>query len=152
MVGLSIVDSWAVAAIVTKVAGYLAALLAIGGALFVITFPAAPVRVNRLARQIAIGAALCVLVVLALGFGIRAGRIAGMGLSGMTDPMMLGLVWDSPLGTAALFRGGGAVLILGLLLSGPLGRLLAVVGAVLVALSYAMIGTRWASRGFCWPL
>ena len=39
---------------------------------------------------------------LALRFGIRAARISGMGFEGATDPMMLGFVWESPLGTAAM--------------------------------------------------
>ena len=72
----------------------------------------ADASVLRLARRLAIAAALIGLAVLALRFGIRAARISGMGFEGATDPMMLGFVWESPLGTAAIWRGLGWVAIL----------------------------------------
>lgn len=102
MQGLATIDVWALAAILAKAAGYASALLAMGGPLFLATFRAAPVDVLRLARRIAVIAALVGMAVLAMRFGIRAARISGMGLPGATDTMMLGFVWDSPLGTAAL--------------------------------------------------
>lgn len=140
MEGLSPVDGWVLFAIFAKAAGYAAALVAMGGPLFVATFREAPDEVLRLARRTAALAALLGLVVLALRFGIRSARISGMGLAGATDPMMLGLVWDSPLGTAALWRGAGEVLILGLVVRSTLTLAGGVLGALLVAWSYTQVG------------
>ncbi|MEO1363546.1 MAG: CopD family protein [Pseudomonadota bacterium] len=145
-------DIWALAAIVAKAAEYAAVLLAIGGAFFVATFPTAPRQAVALARRLAVIAALVALALLALRFGLRAGRISGMGLAGAGDPVMLGLIWDSPLGNAAMWRIAGAALILGLLVKGALGRSASLLGAVVLALSYTLVGhalgdPRWVLAG-----
>lgn len=140
MEGLSPIDGWAIAAIIAKAAGYGAALLAMGGPLFVLVFPGASADVRQLAQKVAVIAALIGLAVLALRFGIRAARISGMGVSGAVDPMMLGFVWDSPLGAAAIWRGLGELLIVGLLMRGVIGLSAALIGALLIAVSYSFVG------------
>nr|WP_238941697.1 CopD family protein [Jannaschia sp. Os4] len=130
----------ALLAIAAKAAGYAAALLAMGGVLFDAAFRRlADPAVLRLARRLAAGAAVAGLAVLAARFGIRAARISGMGLEGATDPTMLGFVWQSPLGTAAIWRGVGEAAILAVLLPGA-GLWVAVGGAVAVGASYAQVG------------
>jgi putative copper resistance protein D len=140
MEGLAPIDGWAVLAIMAKSADYAAALLAMGGPLFMLAFRAAPVDVLRLARKITFIAVLVGISVLALRFGIRAARISGMGLYGAIDAMMLGFVWDSPLGTAAIWRGVGAFLVLAIFTEGIVGIGIALVGALLMAVSYTFIG------------
>ncbi|MEM9840449.1 MAG: CopD family protein [Pseudomonadota bacterium] len=140
MTGLAPIDGVAVLAIFAKALGYGAALLAMGGVVFTFVFASrATPDVLRLARRIAIAAALFGLVVLALRFGIRAARISGMGLEGATDPIMLGFVWESPIGTAAIWRGLGEVAILALLLPG-IGRWIALGGSFAVSISYTQVG------------
>ena len=78
--------------------------------------------------------------VLALQFGIRSARISGMGLEGAIDPMMLGLLWDSPLGMVALWRGAGQLLIFAVLIEGKIGLAASLLGALLVAVSYTLVG------------
>jgi putative copper resistance protein D len=140
MEGLAPIDGWAIAAIIAKAAGYGAALLAMGGPLFVVAFPDASVDVRRLARKVAVIAALIGLAVLALRFGIRAARISGMGLPGAVDPMMLGFVWDSPLGAAAIWRILGELLIVAMLIRGAVGLWAGLIGALLIAVSYTFVG------------
>jgi putative copper resistance protein D len=53
---------------------------------------------------------------------------------------MLGLVWYSPLGTAALWRGAGELLILAVLIEGTFGLTASLLGALLVAVSYTLVG------------
>nr|WP_281494012.1 CopD family protein [Jannaschia sp. S6380] len=135
-----------------KAIGYAAALIAMGGPLFLAVFRSAPPDVRRIARKLAVIAALIGLAVLALRFGIRAARISGMGLSGATDTMMLGFVWDSPLGTAALWRGAGELLIVAVLIEGTIGMTASLLGALLIAMSYAFVGhslgdPRWILAG-----
>ncbi|MEM7488135.1 MAG: CopD family protein [Pseudomonadota bacterium] len=140
MTGLAPIDGLAVLATAAKAAGYGAALLAMGGVLFAIAFRGlADPGVLRLARRLAAGAALVGLAVLTARFGIRAARISGMGWDGAIDPVMLGFVWQSPLGTAAIWRGVGEAAILAVLLPGA-GLWIALCGAVAVAVSYAQIG------------
>jgi len=138
--GLAPIDGLAVLAILAKALDYGAALVAMGGVLFVVLFAArADGTVLRLARRLAIAAALIGLAVLALRFGIRAARISGMGFEGATDPMMLGFVWESPLGTAAIWRGIGELAILAVLVH-RLGQWIALVGSLAVAISFVQVG------------
>ena len=140
MEGLAPIDGWAIAAIIAKAVGYGAALLAMGGPLFVLVFRSSSNDVRQLARKVAVIAALIGLAVLALRFGIRAARISGMGLSGAVDPMMLGFVWDSPLGVAAIWRGAGELLVVALLIRGIVGLSAGLIGALLIAVSYTFVG------------
>ncbi|WP_299971417.1 CopD family protein [uncultured Roseobacter sp.] len=140
MTGLAPIDGLVVLAILAKAIGYSAALIAIGGVLFSFIFEKrAEVSVLHLARKLAVGAALVGLAVLAVRFGIRAARISGMGFEGATDPMMLGFVWESPLGNAAIWRGIGEVAILALLIP-RFGQWIAMAGTVAVAISFAQVG------------
>ncbi len=140
MTGLAPIDGLAVLAIVAKAIGYGAALLAMGGVLFCFIFAKhAEASVLRLARQLAVGAAVLGLAVLALRFGIRAARISGMGFEGATDPMMLGFVWDSPLGTTAIWRSVGELAILTILVP-RIGQWIALAGCLAVAISFAQVG------------
>jgi copper resistance protein D len=152
MEGLAPIDDWALLAILAKAAGYAAALVAMGGPLFVAAFRSAPDDVLRLARRLAVVAAAIGLAVLALRFGVRSARISGMGLAGAVDPMMLSLVWDSPLGTAALWRGMGELLIVAVLIEGTFGLAVSLLGTLLVAGSYTLVGhslgdPRWFLAG-----
>jgi putative copper resistance protein D len=140
MEGLAPIDGWAIAAIIAKAVGYGAALLAMGGPLFVLVFRSSSNDVRQLAWKVAVIAALIGLAVLALRFGIRAARISGMGLSGAVDPMMLGFVWDSPLGAAAIWRGAGELLVVALLIRGIVGLSAGLIGALLIAVSYTFVG------------
>ena len=140
MEGLAPIDGWAIAAIIAKAVGYGAVLLAMGGPLFVLVFRSSSNDVRQLARKVAVIAALIGLAVLALRFGIRAARISGMGLSGAVDPMMLGFVWDSPLGAAAIWRGAGELLVVALLIRGIVGLSAGLIGALLIAVSYTFVG------------
>ena len=140
MEGLAPIDGWAITAIIAKAVGYGAALLAMGGPLFVLVFRSSSNDVRQLARKVAVIAALIGLAVLVLRFGIRAARISGMGLSGAVDPMMLGFVWDSPLGAAAIWRGAGELLVVALLIRGIVGLSAGLIGALLIAVSYTFVG------------
>ena len=140
MNGLAPIDGLVFLAIMAKAADYGAALLAMGGVLFSVIFAKhAEPSVQRLAKQLAVGAALVGLAVLCLRFGIRAARISGMGLEGAMDPIMLGFVWESPLGAAAIWRGIGEFAILAILLL-RVGHWIALAGSIAVAISFAQIG------------
>ncbi len=141
MTGLEDIDALALAAICAKAMGYGAALVAMGGVFFAAAFARhADPQILRLARRMAAVAACIGLAVLALRFGIRAARISGTGISGATDPMMLSFVWQSPLGTAAIWRGIGGAAVLTILLPGLIGRIVPLIGSVAIAISYTLVG------------
>ena len=138
MQGLAALDGRAAASIALKAAGYLAALLAIGGRIFAVLFPMAPEDVRSVARRVTLIACLCGILLLLARLGLRAGRIAGMGLPGIADPMMLGFVWNSPFGAVVIWREAGYAIVLAAL--ALQARWLAVAGGVGVAVSFAQIG------------
>ncbi len=144
--GLAPVDGWVIAAIVAKALWYGAALLAIGGVMFVALFRHDDRDLAHFARRMSAIAALAMLVLLALGFAIQAARISGMGFGGMVEPMMLGVVWESPLGRLAVWQCVGAALVLLLAVSNRTGGLLALGGAVIIALSFAQVGHSLGER------
>lgn len=152
MESLAYIDTWALAAILTKALEYCAALMALGGPLFIVVFREAPEEVLRLARTISLCAALVCVAVLALRFGIRAARISGMGIDGMTDRVMLKIIWESPLGSAATMRAIGAFLVLMSVMGGAIASVVSLIGSVLIAISFTQVGhslsePRWLLSG-----
>ena len=141
LAGLAPIDGWALLAIGAKAAGYALMLLAAGGPLFLAVFASdVNERAARFVRRTTALCAVALLAVLVLRFAIRAARISGMGVEGMVDTTMLGFVWDSPLGSAAVWRLVGAALVLFVLLPKRLGLAAAVVGSTAIAASYAQVG------------
>lgn len=144
LAGLAPLDGWALASILAKALGYGGALLAAGGAMFALIFErdlrsarlAHPLRVVRVLTIVAAGLGLWVL---GGRFALRSARISGMGAEGAVDPVMLSVIWQSALGDAAVWRALGFVAVL--MLPVPrVGRWVAGVGAVLIAVSYTHVG------------
>jgi putative copper resistance protein D len=139
--GLAPVDAAALLAVAAKAAGYGCALLAIGGVVFVATLrDIAGGDAVRLARRLAASAALLGVALLVPAFGIRAARLSGEGLAGAADPLLLGLLWQGPLGDAASWRVAGYAAVAAILVPGRAGLGTALAGCALVALSFAQIG------------
>lgn len=137
--------------IVVRALGYGAGLVAVGSALFLVAyarraFPASDrAEVSRLMRRTAwIGGSAAFIAVLALlgGLSIRAGRLSGLGLPGMADPLMLQIVWEGPVGTAVAVRCTGLAIVVGGLafFRWRVGGLLTAAGAFAYAGSYALVG------------
>ena len=84
---------------------------------------------------------LAVLTLLAsgIGFALKGAAMTGE-VSGMTDPEMLGLVWQTPVGTALVLRVAGLALVLvGLWVSG-IGIWIAAAGGILALWSFSGVG------------
>ncbi len=138
--GLAPLDGWVMAAILAKAVGYAAALLAMGGPLFLAALPGASEQTRRFTRRMTAAAAILAAAIMLLRLDIRAARISGMGLEGMLDPVMIGIVWDSPLGDSILLRAIGLGLVLAVLIPKAWSLAPTLAGAVLIAASYAQVG------------
>jgi putative copper resistance protein D len=136
----SLFDGTTLLAVALKTAGSLAVLLAAGSALV----PALPAsrapRVDLATRRLAVAAALIGLGITVLQVLVRASFLGGGGVRAAFDPVLLGLVLDSPFGLSSLVRGAGLVLLLALAVARPAARLGAAVGAVLACLSFTLVG------------
>lgn len=119
---------------------YATVLIAMGSILCILALrrlPASEVHVlRRLAAFCAIGAALLSL----LRIPLRASFLMGGTWQGATDPVMVMMVWESPLGSSIALRLVGLALICAILLPARLGRPLATLGVMIVAVSFVLRG------------
>lgn len=126
--------------IALKAGNYAASLLCLGGPLFLAAFPDADSKIKNVAKDVAILCAVALPVLVALRIGVRSARISGAGLEGMLDPIMLQIVWESPLGSFALLQVIGCALILAASASRHVSILVGVIGTTIIATSFATIG------------
>lgn len=136
-------DIWGQAAILTKLLLYVGALGVTGLVIVQIAFASATASLAQGLRNQTIALAVLALVASALSFMLGGAALTG-GADGMTDPEMLGLLWQTLVGDALLYRiAGAAMVIVGVLLprvSLRLGLWLALAGGVLMLWSFAQIG------------
>ncbi|MDJ0820192.1 MAG: CopD family protein [Paracoccaceae bacterium] len=126
-------DAWGIATIGAKWLLYLGVLGASGTVFCALIFNLARVR------RLAVGWALVGLVGAGLTFALKGVALTGNS-SGMTDPEMLGLLWQTQSGTSLMLQVTGlAVVILGLGL-GRVGLVLSALGGVLALASFAVLG------------
>ena len=126
-------DAFGLAAIITKFALYLGVMTAAGTVMATLMF-----RLDR-TRGLAAGFALLGLVATILAFSLRGANLTG-GVSSMTDPEMLGLLWTTPVGTALLLRLVGLGLLIAGLFMGRVGAWLSVLGGAIAIWSFDHVG------------
>lgn len=141
------IDIWAVLGIATKFALYLGILVACGAVLFRMVFRDLLFREADWGTHIASTSVRPTIlwfsglgvIATVLSYALRGAALTG-DAAGMTDPEMLGLLWDTPVGTAFTFRLSGLVLMIASLLFPRGGRFLALLGVAFVLWSFGQIG------------
>ena len=132
-------DVWGLAAIATKFLLYLGVLTSVGLILGRVVFGAQLAGMDRHVRGLAFGFVCIALISAVLSFAIR-GAVLMDDISGMTDPSILSLLWETPPGDALLLRALGlTILAFGI---GVGGRTLwvGIVGGALALWSFCEIG------------
>ncbi|MFK7869961.1 MAG: copper resistance D family protein [Roseobacter sp.] len=137
---LSSADGVTWLSICIKAMVYATTLLAAGSVLAVLFLRSLPEIEQHRLRQMAVLTAIAAAILSLARLPIRASFLMGGTWAGATEPMMLNMVMDSPLGTAIALRLFGLVLLLAILLQGRIGQSAAALGTVLVAASFAMRG------------
>ena len=126
-------DAFGLVAIVTKIALYLGLLTSAGTVMATLLFGL--VRTRGLTLVFAI----CGLFATIIAFSLRGANLTG-DVSGMTDPEMLGLLWNTPVGTALLLRLVGLSLLIMGLFMGRAGIWLSVLGGLIAIWSFDHVG------------
>jgi putative copper resistance protein D len=126
--------------ICVKALVYATTLLAMGSILSLLTLRKLPAREVHSLKWIAVACAIAAAVSSLARLPLRASFLMGGTWQGATEPMMLAMVWDSPLGTSIAIRLVGLGLILLILVPGRAGRGLAGLGAIVAALSFVFRG------------
>lgn len=133
-------DSWLVASIAVKWLVYLSALLASGGVWFLASQPALPSGVRHSKVPVVVVAALIGGAATLLQICVQAGQMIDEGWGGMIELDMLTIAIEGPLGISSWMRLAGLALILTLPAFDRRLPWSAIIGAVLVAGSFAMTG------------
>lgn len=132
-------DLWGILSIASKLAAYLGFLWSAGLVMNRLAFVTELKSMTRSLRKLVVLSALFGIVGAGLNFVVR-GAILMDDVSGMYDPSILGLLWDTPPGGALLLRSIGAgLLIIGGITGGP-ALWLALIGGLVSIWSFATIG------------
>jgi putative copper resistance protein D len=125
--------------IVTKALGYGGALAASGAVLFWLLVAEPGRRAGQMRPMLVWPALIGIVATLAL-VPLQAGFLGGGTFSGATDGTLLSLVFGTALGAAVKLRVIGLIIVLFAALPFAWTRLAAAFGAMLVALSFSLVG------------
>ncbi|MCC1492816.1 copper resistance D family protein [Cognatishimia sp. F0-27] len=123
-----------------KAFAYAATLSAVGSVLVLVALRDLSEGGRSALRWTAVFSALAAGLFTALRLPVRASFLMGGTWDGATDPMILGMVADSPLGNSAVLRLVGLALILAVLWRARAGLALALTGACIASASFALRG------------
>ncbi len=126
-------DVWGMAAIATKLALYVGVLTAAGTVMAALVF-----RLIHY-RGLSLTFAVLGLVAAILAFSLRGASLTG-DASGMTDPEMLGLLWNTPVGAALSYRILGLCVLIFGLFTGRMGSWLSILGGIMALCSFDQVG------------
>ncbi len=140
LAALASADSVTWLSILVKALAYAATLTAVGSVLVLVALRALSedgrARLRRTAALSAVGAAAFTV----LRLPVRASFLMGGTWGGALDPMILGLVAESPLGTSVALRVAGLALIFCVIWRSRAGQFVALLGALLASASFALRG------------
>lgn len=137
---LSQADTVTWVSIAVKSLAYAATLSAVGSVLVLALLRNLDARGRTSLRCTAALSALAAALLTALRLPLRASFLMGGTWEGATDPMILGMVAESPLGTSVAVRLIGLALILGVVWRGRTALGVAILGALLASASFALRG------------
>lgn len=135
-------DIWGLAAIAAKFLLYLGVLTSTGAVFTAVVFQVVNIKVFSLVF------AVLGLIGALVGFGLGGAALTG-DASGMMDFEMLGLLWDTPAGTALCYRLVGLALLTAGLLFGRPGIWVSSLGGGLALWSFVAVG-HIPNRGIPW--
>ena len=141
-------DTWELASAFARSLLYLGVLGSVGLVLARIVFRRETGDLHDPMVRQATALATLALLAAGLGFALKGAAMTG-GFSGMTDPEMLGLLWQTPAGTALLLRVAGLITILVALRVPAIGLPLAAVGGLMTLWSFTGVG-HVADAGALW--
>jgi len=128
------------ASILVKTLAYAATLLAAGSILILLGLRELTEEARSALRRIAGIGAVAAAVLSVLRIPVRASFLMGGSIDGAIDPMMLGIVAESPLGASVVARLIGLALILTILLPARGMKWAALAGALVTCASFALRG------------
>ena len=126
--------------IVVKTLTYSTTLMAIGAPLLLATLHTLDKKERRSLARLGVFCAVLAILLVILRLPIRASFLMGGTWDGATSAMMLGMVADSPLGSAVVIRTMGLLLTAAILLRHPVAIWIGCLGAAIAAASFGLRG------------
>ncbi len=118
---------------------YIGALFASGTVIYLILFDTIKARSSFNGRRMTGLFAIIGLISASTSYALAGARLTG-GIAGAFDPEMLGILWQTPIGTALLLRVMGFSLIIIGLFFGKMSKSLTAIGCLVVLVSFIQIG------------
>ncbi|MGB5863143.1 MAG: CopD family protein [Sulfitobacter sp.] len=137
---IAAIDALTWISICVKALVYATSLTAAGSVLCITFLRALPASEVVVLKRFAVGLALAAAVLSLVRIPLRASFLMGGTWQGGTDPMILTMVAQSPLGTSVAVRLIGLALILMLFIPIRWNRLIAGIGVIFVAVSFVLRG------------
>ena len=132
-------DVWGQLSVLVKFLLYLCVFVSSGLAINLVVFNKPLSDLAPMLRRIGLIFSLVAGILVVLAFALRGGRLMD-DMSGLTDPDILALLWETPPGDVLLFRLIGlAIMILGFLFASK-GRWVAIAGVAPLLWSFSEIG------------
>ena len=141
-------DIWQLASVLAKFLLYLGVLGSVGLVLVLAVFRRETRPMDSPLRRRAAALALLALIAGGSGFLLKAAMLSGEA-SGMADPEMLSLLWETPAGTRQILLAAGLALVFAGLWRGGPGIRVAAAGGLLALWSFSRIG-HVADAGSFW--
>ncbi|MGB1428746.1 MAG: copper resistance D family protein [Cycloclasticus sp.] len=132
-------DFFSLFSILSKLTLYIGALFASGTVIYLMLFDTIKARSSYNGRQMTGLFSIIGLVSALTSYALAGARLTGE-LSDAFDPDMLSILWQTPVGTALLFRVLGFSLIIIGLFSGKMSKSLTAIGCLVVLGSFVTIG------------
>lgn len=130
------IDIWSLASSIIKFLLYLSIIGLAGAIIFDALFKEAKALIPR-SRYFLL--TLFAIIVTLLSYSFRGAALTG-DVSGLTDTEMLGILWQTPVGEAFIYRMSGLALVLIWLMIGKFGQFIGIIGAGLSLWSFSQIG------------
>ena len=132
-------DIWVLFSIISKFVLYVSTLFAAGTLFYTLLFETEKAKPIFNYRMVVLVFAVLGMLTSLLGYALKAASLTGDAAS-MIDLDMLGILWETPVGTAFLLRFVGFSLFLISHLMGSLGKGLGMIASLLVLSSFTQIG------------
>ena len=133
-------DGTTLATVAVKALAYLASLAAAGGALALASFSTLDGDTTRMVGRLGLAGAFVAALASAALVPMGAVYLAGGLWAGAADPVLTGMVVESPVGESLVVRLAGLALVSALFVSGRPPRMVCIAGAGLVCASFAFRG------------
>ncbi|MCI2398980.1 CopD family protein [Aliiroseovarius subalbicans] len=132
-------DIWGIAAIFAKLMLYIGIAGSTGLVIIRLSFPYLVSPLSDRIRIQAVVLAGFAIAAAVFGFMLRGAALTG-GADGMTDPEMLGLLWQTPVGDVLVYRVAGAALLIAGMFIPRFGTWVSLAGGTIALWSFAKIG------------